>query len=80
MHEIRNQRAAEEITRHADARHRAEDIWNKSRPAPDDHVYLHAKGIKAHGLRVYAGSLVVPLKMVACILCNSFLAMAASDF
>ena len=62
MHEIRNQRAAEEITRHADARHRAEDIWNKSRPAPDDHVYLHAKGIKAHGLRVYAGSLVVPLK------------------
>jgi len=62
MDAIRIQRAAEEITRHTDTRHRAQDIWNKSRPAPDDHVYLHAKGVKAHGLRVYAGSLVVPLK------------------
>ena len=31
---------------------RARVIWDKAKPAPDDHPYLLRKGVKAHGLRV----------------------------
>ena len=62
MHNIRNQRAVEEMKRHADAAQLAERIWNTARPAPSDHLYLLANRVQPHGLRVYAGSLVVPLK------------------
>ena len=37
-------------------------IWQAARPAPDDHEYLIAKGVKAHGLRVLDGTLVVPMR------------------
>lgn len=36
---------------------RARAIWSKSQPAPDDHPYLIAKGVKSHGLRQYRGPL-----------------------
>ncbi|HVC36978.1 MAG TPA: toprim domain-containing protein, partial [Gammaproteobacteria bacterium] len=62
MQEIRNQRAAEEIKRHAAAAQQAERIWSTARPAPPDHVYLSAKGVRPHGLRVSAGSVVVPMR------------------
>ena len=59
---MRREREAEEAKRKADARERAAAVWQAARPAPDDHVYLLAKGVKAHGLRVHDGALVVPMR------------------
>jgi putative DNA primase/helicase len=66
---------AEELKRKADAAHRgreaeeaqqlariaaeAQAIWNAAGPAPEDHPYLVAKGIKPHGARLYVGNLVL---------------------
>ena len=46
----------------------AERIWAASRPAPPDHPYLVRKGVDAHGLRVYKGVLVVPVRDLAGVL------------
>ncbi len=54
--------------RHEKARHDAERIWTASRPAPPDHPYLARKGVDAHGLRVYKGALVVPVRDLAGVL------------
>lgn len=59
---VRREREAEEAKRKAEAREKAAAIWNASRPAPDDHVYLRAKGAKAYGLRVHHGALVIPMR------------------
>jgi phage/plasmid primase-like uncharacterized protein/KaiC/GvpD/RAD55 family RecA-like ATPase len=40
-----------------DAASRAEEIWNASQPAPDDHGYLTRKGVKPNGTRIYTGKL-----------------------
>ncbi len=40
---------AEDAKRKADAAQKAAEIWKRARPAPDDHVYLLKKNIKAHG-------------------------------
>lgn len=53
---------AEAEKRRASARDKAAGIWARSEPAPDDHPYLVAKGVKAHGLRQYNGALVVPVR------------------
>ena len=55
-------REAEEVKRKAEARARAAAIWETARPAPDNHPYLRTKGVKAHGLRVHDGALVVPMR------------------
>ena len=44
-----------------EAQKRAESIWNKARAVGDDHPYLEAKGVVSHGLRIYKGTLVLPL-------------------
>jgi len=62
MQEIRNQRAGDEIERHAAAAQQAKRIWNSARLAPPDHIYLHTKGVQPHGLRVSAGSIIVPMR------------------
>jgi putative DNA primase/helicase len=36
--------------------------WDKATPAPDDHPYLERKGVKAHGLKLYKGSLIVQVQ------------------
>ena len=56
--------ARDEATRqrHEKARQVAERIWSASRPAPRDHVYLVRKEVAAHGLRVFKGVLVVPVR------------------
>jgi putative DNA primase/helicase len=54
--------AEETERRRAFARDKAAGIWARSEPAPDDHPYLVAKGVKAHGLRHYNGALVVPVR------------------
>ena len=52
----------EKLTKHERAKATAQKIWNSAGPAPDDHIYLDAKGVKSYGLRVHNGRLVVPLR------------------
>lgn len=50
------------------ARERAAYIWEHAQAAPEAHLYLQAKGVKPHGLRLWKGSLVVPLLDTAGVL------------
>lgn len=59
---MRREREAEEAERKAESREKAAAIWQAAITAPDDHTYLRTKGIKAHGLRVHDGALVVPMR------------------
>ena len=59
---MRRERDAEEEHRRTQARTRAVEIWHAAPPAADDHPYLISKGISAHGLRVYEGALVIPMR------------------
>ena len=58
----REQVEAERRRLQAEAAGRASAIWKCADPAPDDHPYLARKGVKAHGLRVHDGGLLVPLR------------------
>src|SRR5882762_6527507 len=57
---MRREREAEDTRRKTEAREKAALIWQAATPAPDDHVYLLKKGVKAHGLRVHDAALVIP--------------------
>lgn len=59
---MRRQREAEEARKHAEAASQAETIWRAAQPAPEDFPYLARKGIQAHGARLYAGNLVIPMR------------------
>ncbi len=59
---MRREREARDAQRKAVAREKAAAIWQTARLAPDDHVYLIDKGVKAHALRVHGGALVVPIR------------------
>jgi putative DNA primase/helicase len=59
---IRRVREAEDAKRKAEARERAAALWHAATPAPDDHPYLAAKGVRAHGIRVHDGSLIIPMR------------------
>ncbi|WNL63597.1 DNA primase [Aeromonas phage ST4] len=48
----RAEKDAAEKARHEAAASAANDLWNASQEATDDHPYLKSKGVKAHGLRV----------------------------
>jgi len=61
-------RQAEAQQRHATARERAAAIWAAAPPAPLDHPYLLSKAVQAHGLRVYRGALLIPVRDMAGIL------------
>jgi putative DNA primase/helicase len=58
---MRRERETEDAQRKAEAREKAAAIWQLAKSAPDDHVYLIAKGTRAHGLRAYDGALVIPI-------------------
>jgi putative DNA primase/helicase len=45
--------------RQAEAARRAAEMWRASEPARDEHPYLRAHGVCAHGLRIYRGDLVL---------------------
>lgn len=48
----------------------ASRIWNRAEVARDDHPYLVGKGVRAYGLRVFKGALLVPLRDPAGTLCS----------
>ena len=59
-------RRDEDARQHQDeVRRQAERIWALARPAPDTHPYLASKAVAAHGLRLYKGALVVPVRDLA---------------
>jgi putative DNA primase/helicase len=53
---------AERKARQSNAAMKATAIWRNALPAKDDHPYLLRKGIKAHGVRLYNGALVIPMR------------------
>ena len=62
LERIKAEREAEREREHAANAARAVEIWDGSGPARDDHAYLRRKGVKAHGLRLHRGALVVPMR------------------
>lgn len=62
MIEARKAREAEEEARRRAAREKAAAIWQAAPPAPDNHPYLAAKGVRNHGLRQHNRALVIPLR------------------
>ena len=50
------------------AREKAKTIWQAAPPAHDDHPYLIKKRVKAHGLRLSGGTLVIPVRDSAGVL------------
>lgn len=61
----RSARDAEVGLRQQKAQSLAGRIWAASRPAPPDHQYLVRKSVGAHGLRVFKGALVAPVRDLA---------------
>jgi putative DNA primase/helicase len=59
---MRQERKTEEVKRHAEARERAKEIWERALPCRE-HPYLAHKQIQAHGARVHEGRLVVPMRL-----------------
>lgn len=59
--EAKARREKEDAERQAKAKRRAKWVWNHSKPA-DSHPYLTAKQVQPHGVRLYKGTLVVPLR------------------
>lgn len=62
MLRIQAEREAEREREYAANAERAVEIWEASEPADDAHPYLQRKGVKAHGLRLHRGALVVPMR------------------
>jgi len=62
MDAMSREREAEDAKRKREARERAAAIWEAAKQAPDDHSYLTRKGVKACGLRVHEGVLVIPMR------------------
>lgn len=58
---MRREREAEEARRHTEAAAKATATWKAARPAPADHPYLVAKGIKPNGARMQDDRLLIPL-------------------
>jgi phage/plasmid primase-like uncharacterized protein len=52
LDEARRQREQEERLRHAEAKKRAQTIWDQAASAPEDHPHLQRKGVQPHGVRV----------------------------
>lgn len=59
---MRAQREKEETARAADAANEAARIWRQASPA-GAHPYLERKGIKAHGVKLQGGRLVIPMRI-----------------
>ena len=67
IEQSRRQREAERQRQQQAAAERAGCLWSDSRRAAEDHPYLIAKGVQAHGLRQRGGELLVPLIHAGCV-------------
>lgn len=63
-------RDAEQAAVHAAAGKRALGLWNRAKPATDDHPYLVRKQVHAFGVRDLRGQLVIPLRNAEGDLCS----------
>ncbi len=55
------QLAKAEAKRHAEARERAKEIWERAGEANSSHPYLVKKAVRAHGLRQSRDRLIIPV-------------------
>ncbi|MCB1783384.1 MAG: toprim domain-containing protein [Alphaproteobacteria bacterium] len=62
MVEAQNARKIEEEKRRKSAQQKAHIIWKFASRASDTHPYLVRKKVKSHGLRLYKGLLVIPMR------------------
>lgn len=62
MIEAQKAREAEEIERRRAARDKALLIWKRTPLAPDSYPYLMKKTVRNHGLHLYNGALVIPVR------------------
>src|SRR5262249_6922686 len=62
MEAMKHEREAEEAKRRSEAATKAVSIWKAAQPAADDHPYLLRKRIKAQGVRLHNGALVIPMR------------------
>ena len=62
MAEIKAVRDAEQAAVRAAARVRAAKLWDRGRPASNDHPYLTKKRVGAYGVRDLRGQLVIPMR------------------
>ena len=58
---MRKKREVEEAQRQEHACQIAKKLWDSAAAAADDHPYLAQKGVKAHGIKVHEGSLIIPV-------------------
>ena len=59
---MRRERKAEEIRCHTEAANTGAAIGKEAQPATDKHPYLSRKRVKAHGVRIHDGALLIPLR------------------
>ncbi len=59
---MRRERNATIARDRAEAASKAGVIWNAAKPAPADHAYLQAKGIKPNGARLHGDALVIQMR------------------
>ena len=64
MAEAKRARDAEQAAVHAAARSRSASLWDKARPAINNHAYLVNKMVPAYGIRLLRKQLVIPLRDV----------------
>ena len=62
MREAKEKAELERKAKQEEAAETAEQIWQRSTPAPEDHPYLINKGIQPHGIRLDGMRLVIPLR------------------
>ncbi|MFQ5643987.1 MAG: DUF3987 domain-containing protein [Thiogranum sp.] len=62
INEARTQAETDRQARYAQAAEKAVAIWNTADPATDEHPYLVRKNIKANGVRLHKGALVIPMR------------------
>ena len=60
MEKAQRERAAMIDAEHKAAAVQARDILGEAQAATDDHPYLKSKGVKAHGISIHDGRLVIP--------------------
>jgi putative DNA primase/helicase len=63
-------RDAERMEIQEAARRRAAGLWQRARPATNDHPYLVRKSVRAYGTRILRMQLLVPVRDSAGVLCS----------